>query len=101
MTSLMDYTTVNNLKMLDHNKDTCLNEALNTSVAAFAPKNKCFSGTNSLEARVCMSAGINIDEHFLFWHKVLKEMGITMTESLESVLNEKDDMLETNQIISN
>lgn len=67
MTSLMDYITPGNFKKLDHEYDTCMNEARNNSVATFAPKNRCFSGTKSLEARVCMSAGIDIDGHFLFW----------------------------------
>ena len=97
MISLMDYITVDNLKMLDHQKHTCLNEALNNSVAAFAPKNRFFSGTNSLEARVRMTAGINIKGHFLFWYEVLKQMRITMTKLLEAVLIKKDERLEKNR----
>ena len=42
MTSLLDFISPEQLKMLWHKYDTCLNEALNQSVASFAPKNKCF-----------------------------------------------------------
>ena len=40
VTNLINYITVDNLKMLDCDKDTCFNKALNNSVAAFAPTNK-------------------------------------------------------------
>ena len=66
MTCLLCFITYAKMKMLDHDHDTSLNEALNNSVMSFAPKNKCFSGTKSLEARVCIAMGINIVGHEVF-----------------------------------
>lgn len=66
MTCYLDFITIERLEMLNHRKDTCLNEALNNAVMSFAPKNKCFSGTRSLEARVCIAMGCNIIGHKMF-----------------------------------
>ena len=81
------------MAMLNHKKDTSLNEAINNSVMSFAPKNKCFSGSKSLGARVCIAMGVNIVGHHKFWKLVFKRMGITMTDSLNLVLQQKDEFL--------
>ena len=47
-TALAPYLTIAKLIMLCHMWSTQLNEAMNNSVAAFAPKTKNFSGTLSL-----------------------------------------------------
>ena len=89
MTAFVDHIQRSQLKMLDHKYDTCLNEALNNSVAKYAPKTKCFSGSKSLEARVCIAMGTNIVGHVEFWKKVLAEMNIKMCGSLRLVLLKK------------
>ena len=54
------YITKEMLSMLNHNFDTQKNEALNNSVAAYAPKSKTYSMTSSLECRVGLAAGVQI-----------------------------------------
>lgn len=49
VTSLLDFIVWEKMKMLDHGDNTNLNDVLNNSVAGFAPKNECLSGTMSLE----------------------------------------------------
>ena len=93
MACLLDFISREKMEMLNHNKDTSLNEALNNSVMSFAPKNKCFSGTKSLEARVCIAMGVNIVGHHKFWQLVFDRLGINMTESLNCVLRKKDEFL--------
>ena len=93
MACLLDFISREKMEMLNHNKDTSLNEALNNSVMSFAPKNKCFSGSKSLEVRVCIAMGINIVGHHKFWQLVLERLGITMTDSLNLVLQQKDEFL--------
>ena len=44
----------------------------------------------SLEARVCITMGINIGSHVIFWENALFDLGIQMSKSLHNVLTEKD-----------
>ena len=46
------FITHDMLKQLNHVWSTRNNEAMNTSVASYAPKNKHYSGTDSLITRV-------------------------------------------------
>ena len=98
MTCLLDFISREKMEMLNHKNDTSLNEALNNSVMSFAPKNKCFSGTKSLEARVCIAMGVNIVGHYKFWKLVFAKLGITMTDSLIKVLQQKDEHLKRKKI---
>ena len=64
------------LKMLWHQYDTNINEAMNRSVSSFAPKDRTFSRTMSLQTRVSIAAGVQIAGHYKFWKKVLEAQGI-------------------------
>ena len=75
--------------MLDHKYGTYFNEELNNSVAKYATKTKCFSGTKFLEVRVCIAMGTNIAGHVEFWKKVLAKMNIQMNEFLQKCSYEK------------
>ena len=46
MTCLLEFITIDRMEMLDHDKDACLNEAMNNSVMSFAPKNNIFPEQN-------------------------------------------------------
>ena len=93
MTCLLDFIGIEKMVMLNDKKDTSLHEALNNSVISFAPKNKCFSGSKSLEAWVYIAMGINIVGHQKFWKLVLEQLGITMTHSLNLVPQQKVEKL--------
>ena len=76
--------------MLWHQSDTNLNEAMNRSVSAFAPKDRTFCRTMSLETRVGIAAAVQIVGHYQFWNMVLDKFGITMGKSLEKILKKRD-----------
>ena len=63
MEAYAPYTTIDSLRQVNHPWHTHKNEALNTSVAAIAPKTKTYSMTNSLLARVSITAGVSIASH--------------------------------------
>ena len=69
---------------------TQLNEAMNNSVAAFAPKTKNFSGTLSLRTRVAIAAGVMALGYEIFWTQVLDELGIEMDAVFRSSLQSRD-----------
>ena len=70
--------------------DTQVNEGTNTCVAKYAPKNRQYSKSISLEARVKVAAGIyNCGYHF-FWTDVMKELEIESNVSLQVYLLRKD-----------
>ena len=66
------------------------NEAMNNSVAAFAPKTKNFSGTLSLRTRVAIAAGVMALGYEIFWTQVLDELGIEMDAVFRSSLQSRD-----------
>ena len=63
---------------------------MNTCVAKYAPKNRHYSKSISLEARVKVAAGIyNCGYHF-FWTEVMKELEMESDVSLQVYLLRKD-----------
>eukprot|EP00978_Attheya_sp_CCMP212_P046673 scaffold404577_cov71-Attheya_sp.AAC.2 len=69
------YGSRDKLKELHHNYTTQGNEAMNTSIASYAPKTKTYSTTMSLHNRVKMAAAIQI--------VVSKERGKRRTKLIE------------------
>ena len=63
---------------------------MNRSVSAFAPKDRTFCRTMSLETRVGIAAAVQIVGHYQFWNMVLHKFGITMGKSLEKILKKRD-----------
>jgi len=84
------YLASDKLKMLMHNWSTQLNEAMNNSVAAFAPKIKNFSGTFSLKTRVGITAGVLALEYLDFWTRIFDKLGLEMDSVLHSALTARD-----------
>ena len=59
---------------------------MNTCVAKYAPKNKHYSKSISLEARVNVAAGtFNVGYHF-FWTKVMDKLELDIPKILEERL---------------
>ena len=77
MAAYAPYITIEALRQVNHPWTTQKNEAMNTSVAAFAPKGKTYSMTNSLLTRVSIAAGISIAGHERFWINVAAELDFT------------------------
>ena len=67
------------LEEIVHGCDTQINESLNGVIAWFAPKNKSFSGSRSLQARVYLAIGIVLVGYKTFLQRLLDSMGINVT----------------------
>ena len=78
------------LKMLWHEYDTNVNEAMNRSVSSFAPKDRIFCRTMSLETRISIAAGVQICGHYKFWSLVLEKHGIIIGDSMKLILLKRD-----------
>ena len=78
------------LEMLRHPWSTQTNEAMNQSVAAYAPKGKTFSLTDSLDTRVLIAGSIQIVGYFTFWDQVFRKLNIVMDPNLRKHLHSKD-----------
>ena len=90
MQAISPFLSHDMLSMLWHTSDTNLNEAMNRSISSFAPKDRTFSRTMSLNTRVCIAVGVNILGHYEFWKKVLDRLGVKMSDSLEILLKRRD-----------
>ena len=84
------YLTDPKLKMLCHGWSTQKNEAMNNSVASYAPKTKNFNGTLSLKTRVGTAAAVMSLGYHTFWTRVLNELGLEMDDVFESSLMGRD-----------
>ena len=88
--AMAPYLADDKLRMLAHRWSTQLNESMNNSVAAYAPKTKNFSGTLSLKTRVSIAAGVLALGYFGFWDQVFDEIGIEMDNTFASSLKARD-----------
>ena len=90
MQCVLPFISRDMVSMLWHTHDTNLNEAMNRSVSSFAPKDRTFCRTMSLQTRVSIAAGVQILGHYEFWNQVLTELGLTMSMSMETILKRRD-----------
>jgi len=64
---------------------------MNTCVAKYAPKNKTYCKSISLEARVKVAAGIYTVGYHLFWTEIMKELQMVISPHFESYLLQRDE----------
>jgi len=88
--AIAPYLLEDKLIMLAHRWSTQLNEAMNNSVQAYAPKTKNFSGTISLRTRVGIAAGILALGYEAFWTLVFRELKVEMDTDFRSTLQARD-----------
>jgi len=84
------YITKSMLEQLQHEWDTQKNEAMNTSVSAYAPKNKTYSMTQSLDTRVAIAAGVQILGYYQFWKRIFSEFDTEVDANLGAILQRRD-----------
>ena len=92
--ALEPYLTSEMLSMLNHTWDTQVNEGMNNSVAAYAPKNRHYSATGSLKSRVAVAAGVQIVGYYKYWKAVFEELNLLMDEQLTKHLKSRDEKRE-------
>ena len=84
------YITKEMLEMLNHPYDTQKNESMNASVAAYAPKNKTYGFTDSINARVAIAAAVQIVGYVVLWTKIFQAFGLTLDHNLKTSLARRD-----------
>ena len=80
------YTTPERLMESMHTFHTQTNEALNSVIAKYAPKNRTYGTTMSLSNRIAIVIGIHNMGHLAYWSEVFKRVGLGMpTDLLENL----------------
>ena len=100
MQTLEPYLSDENLRQLFHPYHTQHNEALNKSVASYAPKHKTFSTTESLSTRVGIAAGVQILGYHDFWRRVFLNFNIFFDDHLSKVLTKMQQKKSRQQVRS-
>ena len=72
---------------------------MNHVVATFAPKNQHLSTSSSLNTRVALAVGTQIEVHLAFCNRVLGKFNIDMYPELRSYLERKDTKREKHKEI--
>jgi hypothetical protein len=80
------------LEELNHGMDTNPNESFNNVISYFAPKNRVFCTTRSLETRVALAVGVVSVGFNVFYRRIFKALGITMTTPVVHWLEQKDKL---------
>ena len=75
------------MKMCHHPWDTQLNESLNQSISSYAPKNRNYSKSKSLENRVALVVGIHNLGPVDFFSKMFVAMGMQIGVKLSHWLH--------------
>jgi len=87
---LSNYTTFERLSDIAHGMDTNCCEAFNNFMTWFAPKNKVFCGSRSLNNRLCLCIGITSIGYLSYFKRLYKKLGIAMTASVLNFLDVKN-----------
>jgi hypothetical protein len=74
------------LNEMAHNLDTNMNEGFNNVCTWFAPKNKVFAGSGSLNNRLAFAVGINSIGLLPFFAELFVRLGIDMTDNVKHYL---------------
>ena len=80
------FITLEALKEVAHNMDTCANESFNNTIAWLAPKNKVYSGTNSLKNRISIALGICTLGTLVYYEGLFERLGIKLTADVHHYL---------------
>jgi hypothetical protein len=76
------YFELEKLTEMAHNLDTNMNEGFNNVCTWFAPKNKVYAGSGSLNNRIAFAVGINSIGLLSFMSNLFDRLGITMTDNI-------------------
>ena len=85
------FITRDMLVQLNHMWSTQKNEAMNTSVSSYAPKNKHYSGTDSLLTRVGIAGACQVLGFAALWTKVYEAYETNIDPNLLSILTMRDE----------
>jgi hypothetical protein len=80
------FITIDKLQEMAHGLDTNMNEAFNGICTWFAPKNKVYAGSGSLQNRLAFAVGVNSLGFVSFYKRIFDKMGMVMTPNVEHYL---------------
>ena len=84
------YISKEYLQQCQHSFDTQVNEGMNNSIAAYAPKGKHYCTTISLLTRVHAAAGVHLVGYHRFWTLVLTQLEVYIPVQLNLHLLDMD-----------
>lgn len=88
---LSRFLTLENLREVAHDLDTQMNESFNNAASWLAPKNKVYCGSGSLTNRILIALGINALGSEVYFTRLFKSLGISMTPNIMHCLRVKGD----------
>jgi hypothetical protein len=84
------FITIDKLQEMAHGLDTNMNEAFNGICTWFAPKNKVYAGSGSLQNRLAFAVGVNSLGFMAFYKRIFDKMGIEITPNVEHYLLKRE-----------
>jgi RIO-like serine/threonine protein kinase len=84
------FITMDKLLEMAHGMDTNMNEAFNGICTWFAPKNKVYAGSGSLQNRIAFAVGVNSLGFKNFYKALCDKIGIQLTPNVEHYLLKKE-----------
>ena len=80
------FVTLEALKEVAHDMDTCANESFNNTASWVAPKNKVYCGTHSLKNRLSIALGIYSIGTMAYYEGLFQRLGIEITADVRHYL---------------
>jgi hypothetical protein len=78
------------LREVAHGMDTNVNKSINNTISYFAPKNRVYCGTRSLQNRVSIAIGVLSLGMVEYFKRLFKALGIYMTPNILHFLEVKE-----------
>jgi len=95
------FTSEERLRESLHCYSTQKNEAMNNSVAKYAPKTRTYSTTMALTNRVMIAIGTSNLGYVTFWERVFTDLDLIMNTDTRSFLFGKDQNHTVQEWLSN
>lgn len=85
------FVTLDALKEVTHNMDTCANESFNNTISWLVLKNKVYCGPHSLKNRICVALEISTLGIMKYFHGLFERLEIDMTPNVHHYLQVKSN----------
>jgi hypothetical protein len=86
------FIELDRLVEIAHGMDTNMNESFNNSATWFAPKNKVYCASHSLQTRLSLAVGINSIGLQAYFERVFETLGIEVTPNVLHFLKQKEGL---------
>ena len=87
---LARFVSLDRLKEVAHGMDTNVNESINNTISYFAPKNRVYCSSRSLQNRVAMSIGIISLGFDVYFRRLFKALGVQIHPAVIAFLQSKE-----------